>query len=164
MSNIYEISSNLMKIMEMMDNPELDPQTLGDTFEAIEGEFEEKADAYARIMKNLEGDVAALSSEIKRLSDKKVVVENNIRRMKQALQIAMEMTGKTKFKTDLFSFGIQKNAPSVVIDTDLNNLPPEYLKFREPEADKAKIREAIKNGEDLTGFAHLEHTESLRIR
>ena len=91
MSNIYEISTNLMQIMEMMDDPELDPQTLGDTFEAIEGEFEEKADAYARIMKNLEGDVSALKNEIQRLSDKKATIENNIKRMKQALQIAMEM-------------------------------------------------------------------------
>ena len=164
MSNIYEISTNLMQIMDMMDDPELDPQTLGDTFEAIEGEFEEKADAYARIMKNLEGDVAALKNEIQRLSDKKATIENNIKRMKQALQIAMEMTGKVKFKTDLFSFGIQKNTSSVVIDTDINNLDPKFLKFREPEVNKTAIKEAIQNGEDLTGYAHLEQSQSLRIR
>ena len=76
----------------------------------------------------------------------------------------MEITGKTRFKTGLFSFGIQKNAPSVVIDTDINNLPPEFLKFREPEVNKTKLKEAIMNGEDLEGFAHLEQSESLRIR
>ena len=164
MANIYEITQDYLKIMSMMEDPELDPQTLADTLEAIEGELEVKADNYAKVMKNLEGDIAAIKSEIERLSEKKKALENNIKNMKAALQGSMEITGKTRFKTELFSFGIQKNAPSVVIDTDINNLPPEFLKFRDPEVNKTKIKEAIMNGENLDGFAHLEQGESLRIR
>jgi hypothetical protein len=84
--------------------------------------------------------------------------------MKAALQGAMEITGKTRFKTELFTFGIQKNTPSLVLDTDINNLPPEFLRFRDPEVNKTKLKEAILNGEDLEGFAHLEQSQSLRIR
>lgn len=164
MSNIYELTQDYLIISEMMENPELDPEFLADTMEAVEGALEIKAENYAKVMKNLEGDVTALKAEETRLSEKRKAIENNIKNMKVALQSMMTITGKTKFKTDLFSFGIQKNAPSVVIDTDINNLPTEFLKFREPEVDKTKLKEALKNGEDLEGLAHLEQSESLRIR
>lgn len=164
MANIYEIASDWFRVQDMMGDPELDPQTLADTLESIEGELEVKAENYAKVMKNLEGDIVAIKAEIDRLTSKKKAIENNIKNMKATLQSVMEATGKTKFKTELFSFGIQKNAPSVVIDTDINNLPPEFLKFREPEVNKTAIKEAIQNGEDLSGYAHLDQSTSLRIR
>ena len=164
MSSIYELTQDYLIISEMMESPELDPEFLADTMEAVEGALEIKAENYAKVMKNLEGDVAALKAEETRLSEKRKAIENNIKNMKMALQSMMTITGKTKFKTDLFSFGIQKNAPSVVIDTDINNLPTEFLKFREPEVDKTKLKEALKNCEDLSGYCHLEQSESLRIR
>lgn len=164
MSSIYELTQDYLIISEMMENPELDPEFLADTMEAVDGELEVKAENYAKVMKNLDGDIEALDNEIRRLTSRKKALENNIKNMKMALQSMMTITGKTKFKTDLFSFGIQKNAPSVVIDTDINNLPTEFLKFREPEVDKTKLKEALKNGEDLSGYCHLEQSESLRIR
>ena len=165
MANIYEIVGSFLKLTQMMEDPELDPQTLADTMEAIEGELEVKAENYAKVMKNIEGDITSIKAEIERLTNKKKTLENNIKNMKAVLQGAMEITGKTKFKTDLFSFGIQKNAPSVIIDaSDINNIPPDYLKFREPEVNKTAIKEAILNGEDLEGIAHLEQGQSLRIR
>lgn len=165
MSNIYELTQDFLTIQEMMEDPELDPQTLADTMEAVEGELEIKAENYAKVMKNLEGDVEALENEIRRLTSRKKAIEENIKRMKTALQGMMEVTGKTKFKTDLFSFGIQKNAPSVVIDVeDIYDIPEDYLKYKAPEINKVAIKEAIQKGENLEGIAHLEQSMSLRIR
>lgn len=165
MSNIYELTQDFLTIQEMMEDPELDPQTLADTMEAVEGELEIKAESYAKIMKNLEGDVEALENEIRRLTSRKKAIEENIKRMKTALQGMMEITGKTKFKTDLFSFGIQKNAPSVVIDVeDIYDIPEDYLKYKAPEINKTAIKEAIQKGENLEGIAHLEIKNSLRIK
>lgn len=165
MSNIYELTQDFLTIQEMMEDPELDPQTLADTMEAVEGELEIKAESYAKIMKNLDGDVEALENEIRRLTSRKKAIEENIKRMKAALQGMMEVTGKTKFKTDLFSFGIQKNAPSVVIDAeDVYDIPEDYLKYKAPEINKTAIKEAIQMGENLEGIAHLEQSMSLRIR
>lgn len=165
MASIYELTDDFLRIQEMMEDPELDPQTLADTFEAVDGELELKAESYAKVMKNLEGDIVAIKAEIDRLTSKKKAIENNIKNMKATLQGVMEATGKTKFKTDLFSFGIQKNAPSVVIDVeDVRDIPEDYLKFKEPEVDKTAIKAAINDGVDLSGIAHLEQSQSLRIR
>lgn len=165
MANIYELTQDYLRLLEMAEDPELDPEVIADTFEAIDGELEIKAENYAKVMKNLEGDIAALKAEEERLSKKRKAIENNIKRMKLALQEAMEITGKTKFKTELFGFSIQKNAPSVVIDAaDIRDIPEEYLKFKEPEVDKTAIKNAINAGVDFEGLAHLEVSQSLRIR
>jgi sugar-specific transcriptional regulator TrmB len=165
MANIYELTQDYLRLLEMAEDPELDPEVIADTFEGIEGELEIKAENYAKVMKNLEGDIAALKAEEERLAKKRKAIENNIKRMKATLQEAMELTGKTKFKTELFSFGIQKNAPSVVIDAaDIRDIPEDYLKFKEPEVDKTAIKNAINAGVDFEGLAHLETSQSLRIR
>lgn len=165
MSNLYELTNDYLQILSMLEDPELDPQTLADTMEGIEGEFEIKAENYAKVMKNLEGDILAIKTEIDRLTSKKKALENNIKNMKSTLQTAMETTGKTKFKTELFSFNIQKNAPSVVIDEQyIENIPEEFLKYKDPEIDKTAIKEALQKGKNLDGIAHLEQGTSLRIK
>ena len=162
---LYEITNDYMQLMQMMEDPEMDPQTLSDTMEGIEGELEVKAESYAKVMKNLEADVAGIKAEIDRLSERKKTIENNIKKMKETLQFAMETTGKTKFKTELFSFGIRKNAPAVVMDEPyIENVPERFLKYSDPTINRTAIKEAIQNGEDLEGLAHLEQSSSLSIR
>lgn len=164
MANLYEITQDYLQIMQMMEDPELDPQTLADTLEGIEGELEIKAENYAKIMKNIEGDIEALENEIRRLTSRKKTMENNIKNMKTALKNMMELTGKTKFKTELFSFGIRKNAPAVVMDEQyIENIPREFIRVKE-EVDKTAIKEALNAGFDLEGIAHLEQSQSLSIR
>ena len=61
---IYEITNDYLQLMQMMEDPELDPKTLADTMEGIEGELEDKADNYARVMKNMEADLNGIKAEI----------------------------------------------------------------------------------------------------
>ena len=75
----------------------------------------------------------------------------------------MIATGKTKFKTELFNFGIQKNPPKLVLDKEVEDIPMDYYIFQDPIADKEKIKQELKEGKELD-FAHLEQGESLRIR
>lgn len=159
---IYDLTNEYIQLLEMASDPEVDPDVLADTMEGLEGEIEDKADGYAKVIRQIEADAAAIKEEIGRLQERKGHLENSIARMKNALQTAMEVTGKTKFKTALFSFGIQKNPASVVLDTE--EVPEEYLVYQAPKVDRGKIKEDLKAGKDLTGIAHLEQGESLRIR
>ena len=162
---LYELTEDYINLLEMAEDPDTDPEAFADTLEGIEGAIEDKADGYAKVIRTLEGDAAACDAESKRLRNKKIAIENNIKRMKTALQYAMEATGKTKFKTALFSFGIQKNPAAVVMDEGyIENIPERFLIPQDPVIDKKAIKEALKAGEDLEGIAHLEQSESLRIR
>ena len=74
----------------------------------------------------------------------------------------MIATGKKKFKTSLFSFGIQKN-PATVNVINPEAVPEQFRKQQEPVLDKHGLIEYIKaNGN--TEYAELTQTESLRIR
>lgn len=159
---LYELTEDYMNLLELAEDPDIDEQAFTDTLEGIDGALEDKAEGYAKVIRTLEGDAAACDAESKRLRTKKQTIENNIKRMKSALQMAMEATGKRKFKTPLFSFGIQKNPESVVID-HAGKVPASYWIPQPPELDKKAIKAYLKENEGVE-WAHLEQTESLRIR
>lgn len=152
--NLYEITG---EFLELLDKAET--EDVSEMIEKINASIEEKADAYAKVISQLTGDVQTIKKEEKRLSDKKATIEANIKRIKENLEKAMIMTEKTKFKTNLFSFSIQNNPPSIKITGDV----PEEFTETNPKPNNSKIKEAIKNGEWID-FAELIQTKSLRIR
>lgn len=162
MSNIYQLANDYEIVLNMLYNEEIDEQMIFDTLESIEGEIEEKADNYAKIIKELETKQKARKEEAKRLTDGAKVFENRVKALKNNLFNAMKETGKTKFATNLFSFNIAKNGGKQALTID-GNVPEEYTKTI-IENDTDKIRQALENGENLP-FAHLEpRGESLRIK
>ena len=162
---LYELTSDYLNLLELAEDPDIDEQAFMDTLAGIEGALEDKADNYAKVMRMLDGDALAIREEEKRLESRRKAIEGNIKRLKSALQYAMETTGKTKFKTALFSFGIRKNPPSVVIDAaNVRDFPEQYVIESEPVLDKKALKDALKAGEDMTGLCHLEQSESLSIR
>lgn len=164
MATLYDLTGEYLELLEMAEDPETDPQAFADTLESLDWEFEDKADGYAKIIAQMNADESAIADEIKRLQARKKYMEGNVDRMKKSLQMAMESTGKRKFKTSLFSFGIQKNPPRVVMDAEnLTDIPIDYLVPQDPTVDKKKIMAELKSGAKLP-FAHLEQDEGIRIR
>ena len=161
MGTLYELKSEYIQLREMAGDPDISPEALRDTMEAINGELEDKADGYAKVIRELEAEEAGLDTEIKRLQARKSAVSGNKGRIKDALESAMRETGKLKFKTALFSFGIQKNPPSVAILSE--NIPLDYLVVPDPQPDKKRILAELK-AEALFDWAELKQTEALRIR
>lgn len=162
-TTLFDLVGDYLRLYEMADDPDTDPQAFFDTMEGIEGEIEDKADGYACVIAKLNGEAKAIKEQEERLSKRRKAIEGNVKHMKDVLQDAMEETGKTKFKTTLWSFGIQNNPESLVLDTDdMDAVPSIYVKTVR-DFDKSAIKDAIKNGEDID-FAHLEQTRGLRIR
>lgn len=165
MATLYELTNEFMELLDMLEDPEIEEQVVLDTLEGIDFELELKADGYAKVIKELEGSIETIKAEQTRLAKKKSTMEANIARIKNNLQDAMVKTGKTKFKTDLFSFNIQKNggkAPVILDVKDTSELPDELVRIKE-EPDIEAIRKLIDAGE--CKYAHYgERGESLRIK
>jgi len=164
--NLYELTADYLALQELMEDPEVDAQVIADTLEAIEGDLESKADNYAKVIRNMEGSIIAIEHEQDKLAAKKAILKGNVKRLKDNLQTSMIATGKRKFKTDLFSFNIQKNggkAPVILDVKDTSELPDDLVRIKE-EADLDAIRTLIEK-EGSCQFAHLgERGESLRIK
>lgn len=159
---LYELTGEYLSLLEMAEDEAIDQDTLMDTMEAIGGELEDKADGYAKIISQLAGDAESIKKQIERLTAMKDRIEGNITAMKKSLEAAMIATGKKKFKTQLFSFNIQKNAPSLdLLDKDM---VPDM--FRVPQPDKIDRRAALNFIKDNgpTAWGKMKQTESLRIR
>lgn len=165
MSNLYQLTSNYETVLNMLYDEEVDEQMVIDTLESIEGEIEDKADGYAKIIKELLGDAEKIKVEKQRLETRQKAFENRARLLKDNLEKVLKQLGKTKFKTELFSFNIQKNGGKLpLIIDDIARVPEEYFKHTEKELDNEKIRQALKDEENIP-FAHYgEQGESLRIK
>ena len=162
-NTLFDIVGDYRKLLEFaMEAGEEEAQALADTMEAIEGEFEDKADNYAKVISALHATADSIDAEIKRLQSRKTAMNNNADRIKKNLEKAMIATGKEKFKTTLYSFGIQNNQASVVIDDDAS-IPKEYRIPQPDKIDKKAIGDFLKAG-NTVNFAHLEQSQSLRIR
>ena len=162
MSNLYELTKNYDTVLNMLYDEEIDEQCIFDTLESIEGELEDKADGYAKLMRELECVATIQKAESERLTRKARILENRAKVLKQNLYNAMKTTGKTKFATKLFNFNIAKNGGKQTLTID-GEVPEEYTKSK-VENDTEKIREVLEAGKELS-FAHLEpRGESLRIK
>lgn len=165
MSTMYELTADYLEVLDLANDPDIPPEVVADTLEGIGGEIEVKAENTAKILKELEASVAASKAEEKRLAERRKQLETNIQKIKERLFEMMKTTGKVKFKTNLFSFSIQKNGGKlpVVLDVkDTSELPDDLVKITET-ADLEAIRELLDAGD--TRFAHYgERGESLRIK
>ena len=159
---LYELTSEYLDLLAMLEDPDVDEDLINDTLEGIDGELEAKADGYARVMRQMDADAKAIKAEEERLANRRKSLENRSAALKSRLQQMMELTGKTKFKTALYSFNIAKNPASVVID-DESKIPAEYWIAQDPKLNKSALKEMLSTGE-ICEYAHLEQGQSLRIR
>lgn len=157
MASLYELTGQFNHVAEMLTDEQIEQEVIIHTLESIDAAIEDKADNYAKLIKNQESDSKGIAEEIKRLQARKQSIDNSVKNMKLSLQNAMNEIGKTKFKTNLFSFNIQKNPISVNI-VDENLIPDEFKKIK-IEFDKT----AIKKADNVPGV-ELTQSESLRIR
>ena len=166
MANIYEITNDILFIEQLLEeNGEVDEAALRGALEVSKEDLALKLESYCKVIKNFTAIIDGLKDEESRLKAKRQSYENTIERMKGAMKYAMETVGEQKMVCGTFTTAIQKNPESVVMDEQyIENIPVEYLKVKEPEIDRAKLKADLKAGKDLEGLAHLESSYSLRIR
>ena len=158
-TTLYDISESILNIMDILD--EENNEKFEEILIKLDMKFEEKAENIAKYLQDLQGDVDKIKNEEKRLYEKRKATENKVSRLKDYLKYEMEKLDKKKFKTDLFSFNIQKNPPSLNIEND--DIIPEHFWVTERRLQKSELSKAIKEGLELEGI-YFTQGESLRIR
>lgn len=164
MAKLYEIKNELNELLLMADEQGLSLDDIKDTMDGIEFEFEEKADSTAKMIKTLIADADAVKAEKDRLAKRETALRNSADNLKKYLETMMLEVKKKKFKTTLFSFNIQKNAPNVKVGVD-ELLPKKYLIPQPDKVDKKQLLKDLKAGViEANENMRLVQSESLRIR
>lgn len=157
---LYELVGQYLNIYNM----DIDEETKLDTIEALglDEEIETKVENYAKVIRNLEAENTAYKTEEERLKKKRDSNSKKIEWLKDHAQEAMEITGKTKIKGELFTLSIQNTKASVVVDEA--KLPEKYWTKKVTEApNKKELYDLLKAGEEIEG-ATLQENRSLRIK
>ena len=134
---------------EFIDNSKV----IADLFGEISLKFDAKLNDSQRWIIEQEAMADVLKAEAKRLIAKATALQNRADRVRELIKGAIVATGETKHKTDLFSFFIKKSESVNVVSED--ELPREFLRIKR-EADKIKIKEALKKGEHIEGCSIVE--------
>lgn len=164
MASIYDFLASFDALWELIQNEDIEDEVIEDCFQTLQYDLKDKLENCCKFIRNQEALIMGYKAEEKRLKARRTAAENSVKRLKDLMQKVMEASGEKKLPCGLFTVAIQKNPESVWLDSeDYHEIPTRYLKYPEPEIDKAKIKEDLKNGENL-GFAHLQQTESIRIR
>lgn len=157
MATLYELTGQFLDIY----NLELDEETKLDTLDSIDwnSEYENKVENYIKVMKNLEADVEARKSEIKRLTELNKADEKKKDHLKETLSTSMVLTGHERVDTPLFKVSFRKSQAVEVDETVL----PESYKVATWKPDKKRLKEDLKNGLEIIG-ATLVERKNLSIR
>lgn len=162
MSKLYEISNRYRNIQELLENPQFPNKEINKAFDGIDEEFNVKVENIAKLIRSMKVDVEGIKDEIKRLQDRKSVLENKVEALNRYTYDQMNSMEKKKIQGKLFTLSIQKN-PKQVIVRDSTLIPEKYLIPQEPKIDKKLILQDIKIGMKVNGI-DIKQNESLRIR
>ena len=164
---LYKLTGNMKSLEKLAEEGELDSQTIDDTFEAIEGEFNDKAVGLITVTRRMDETLTILSDEIKRLTARKAVLSNKKESMIEYLRYNMEETGINKIECPIFTITLAKGRDVVIVD-DPNIVDEDYVDIEMvTKVDKKGLLKALKDlPEDKTmAGCHLEKSKSsVRIK
>ena len=165
MANLYDLTTEYAALLAEYDMAEDDARRAEvlTMIDQVQEDIGDKAEAYARIMRNLQADAEAYDAEAKRLAAKAKAAKNAIDGLKARLMDVMQMFGATEIRTSIGKWRIQNNPWSCKI-MDADRVPAEY---HIPQPDKIDSLGLLKRfretGEMLDGVEYTQ-TAGLRFR
>lgn len=146
---LYEIDQAIMNCLDNETGEIIDAELL----DSLQMERTEKIENVACWIKELKAEAEALKAEKLAFAERQKVAENKAESLKNWL--AYVLNGE-KFKTTRAS--ITFRATDKVEITDIMQLDESFLRYKEPEADKTAIKEAIKAGQEVAGATLVSNT------
>lgn len=167
--SLFDYNLEFEALIDLLDNPTIDQETgevqdselLEEMFADLKLSASDKINNVQKFRLELENRAEGLKKLAKHYEEKAKVELNKANRMKEIMFSFVSKMDDKKFDSGEFKFSVSKGQPKVAI-VDEENLPRAY-RVAKWNADKNKIKEALKNGETIEGCS-LEYSESLRVK
>ena len=160
---LYEITEQHRQLEKLVEDGEFSDEMVADTFASIEGAFEDKALSLIHVVSNMEADMEAIDSQIKRLQDMKKVRVNKRESLREYLRFNMEASSITKIDCPLFNISLRKGRDIVEIN-DPDKIPDDFVTpVVDLKIDKPKLLKALKEG-SVAGASLVKSKSSLFIK
>ena len=146
---LYEIDQAIMDLVDNETGEIIDIEM----FNSLKMERDAKIEGVALYIKELKAEAEALKAEKMAFAERQRVAENKVESLKKYLAYALN--GQA-FKSTKAVVSFRKS--QVVDIPDIYKLDENFLRYKEPEADKTAIKEAIKSGQTVAGATLIENT------
>ena len=162
---LYEIGADYRDLMEAIEAAETDEEREAATQALMEtgGNLVEKAENYARIIRNVEAEAKALRDEEKRLADKRRSRENLIERLKGRIQDVMMLDDLREIRTGIGKFTIVRN-PLHVDVVNIDEVPEEWHVPQPDTINKRALLDWYKKTEEIIPGCEFGYGYGLRFK
>lgn len=142
MASLYEIDQRILALADEETGEITDFEQLN----TLQIERDAKIENIALWIKNLKSDEESYKTEKQAFEDR----QRQARQKRENLEhyLSAVLNGE-KFKTAKVECSFRKSQ-RIEVD-DISSLPDEFLKYKDPEADKTAIKDAIKEGKEIAG-------------
>ena len=155
--NLYDIEYEITNCVDSETGEIIDEKRL----DALQMAREKKIENILLWIKNLKSEAGALREEEKKLADRR---QSDEKKAESLTQYVQNVLNGEKFKTSRVVVSYRKSEAVIVDDLQLmQETCDEYLKYKDPEPDKAKIKAALKDGITVPG-CHLEERQNITIK
>lgn len=153
MATLYELSEEL-KNFDLEIDKETGEILNADELEMLMIDHELKLKNCVWWYKNMKAEADALKAEKMKFAKRQQTAERKAEWMKQ--YIAQDLDGKEFKPEDDVTVRVGWRKSKTVECSDIYKVPDEYIRFKEPELDKTKIKKAISEGITVDGCEIVE--------
>ena len=162
---LYELTDAYAGLAALMDECESEEEAaqLWAQMDEVGASIAEKADNYARYLRNMQSEVDGLEKEITRLQKRKRSAENRIEQLREHMRFAMGVAGATEIRTALGKWTVRKNAPRVEVLNE-SEVAPEFFEQQPPKLMKSWLQQHWKDTGEIPDGCDVVQRESVQFR
>lgn len=172
---LYDITQSYRELFDAFDTADdltdEEIEAYFDTLEAIEGDFEIKAENIACFIKELTAESEMLKAEMASLRARKQVKDNLIKRLKTMLIDGMSAIDKRKIDRPRAKLSLKQNPESADVGDEKEFIiwaqthdRDDLLSYGKPTVAKTAVMQAIKDGTELPPYVKIVKTMSVIIK
>ena len=163
MKNYLELKKIGNMYLAVLENEELDEQTIKDTQESIIALLENQTSDISIVIKEKIAKIEMLKKIGDEYKEKAKKEQMRIDKLKEIIKDVMKGMDLKKIETETGTFTIRKNVPSLIVENQ-DLIPRKFIEIIQSEnVKKNEIKEALKNNEVVEGV-RLQNSESLLIK
>lgn len=166
---LYDMGAELVQIQTALESfEEMEPAEAEALLQAAiteylgQGAVVKKIDGYCGYIQTLDSMADSIKAEEQRLAARRKARENMATRLKEALFMFLETSGRERVEGALFTASVQASPPAVEV-VDASIVPDEYYVPQDPKLDKARAKADMQAGKEIPGLT-LTKGKHLRVR